>query len=360
LRLLLACAITTLTLGALSMLAGRTWSDFLHKIAVEFRSPINMINDASLSAALVTIGIPPHSLLPYAFALAALAAFAAMLLAPVGDELDEALPRHVLIIAGAMGWLVKSWLNYYVVLPFLLLPFAARKHPRSVALILLGFAVSYALPAFDDPRLAASPALHALKLVPYVATPAWLVWLELRAAWPGVLRRAALVVAVVLLAGTGLEAWRLHAMTALAHRGETALAASRPQEALVAYENLLKLSPRDPLASRKRAIALATLGRLDQALAGFAIAEKLAPDDAAAHDDYGRALVMAQRYAQASVQLEAARTLTPDDPQVLVSLAQVRLLQDRQPEAMSLLVRARELAPDDAGIQDLLKAAASQ
>ena len=49
--------------------------------------------------------------------------------------------------------------------------------------------------------------------------------------------------------------------------GESALANDDPAGALESFERLTRLSPRDAGAQRKRAIALATRGRMAEALA---------------------------------------------------------------------------------------------
>lgn len=114
------------------------------------------------------------------------------------------------------------------------------------------------------------------------------------------------------------------------------------------------LAPQDGAARRRRAIALASLGRLDEGLREFARAVALAPDDAAAHDDYGRALLMSGRAADGAREIEAALGLSPNDPQIVIQLASVRLHQGRRPEAVTWLTRARELAPKEPAIAEAL------
>ena len=355
LTLLVSCAVSTLGLGLLALASGRTWTDFLHKIALEFQSGINMINSVSAAAALATLGVPDRSPLGPALALAALVPLLALFWKRCEAAGTEVLSRRALVLVAATGWLVKSWLNYYTIVPLVLLPLVARRHRRAAATVAVGMAAAYLLPDFDDPTLVQNPLLHLVKLVPYLAAPAWLVWLELREErWGRRARRVALGVVGVLGLATAVEAWRGGEIRRLAAAGETALERSDAGTALAAYQRLAWLSPRDPRIERKRAIALAMSDRLDEALAGFARAVALAPQDPAAHDDYGRALILAGRSAEAAAQLEAARALTPSDVQILFQLARVRLAEGRTAAAVALLARARELAPEEPAIASAL------
>ena len=357
--MLATCAAATLVLGALALASGRTWADFLHKIVVEFQSRSNMINSVSLAAALATLGVPDRSPLYIAYTLSALVPLIAMFWRREdADSADNSnsLTRRCLVLIAAMGWLTKSWLNYYAVAPFVLLPFVARRHRIAAGAIVAGMAGSYLLPAFDDPLLLQSPALHLLKLVPYVATPAWLVWLELRdTQWPRRWVRGAGIVALLLVVATGEEIWRGHEIQRWATSGEEALRRSDAAAALMSFDRLLKLSPRDGGAEHKRAIALAMSGRMDEALPAFARSTAIEPRDAAAHDDYGRALLMRGRLGEAADQLEIARSLTPADVQVLFVLARAREAQGRRAEAIALLARARELAPEEPAFRGALE-----
>lgn len=352
-----ACVAVTLGLGLLGTASGRDWADFLHKITTEFHSRLNMANNVSLAALLIAAGVSDRSPLPGVAALVAAVVVAALFWEREDERFAAALPRRLLVLAFATGLLARSWLNYYVVLPFVLLPWAARRHRAGAAVALAAVAASHALPAYDDPGLLANPALHAAKLLPFVALPAWFLWLELRErAWSPRVRRAALTLAVLLAVATAGELWRQSALTAAWTSGEAALAAGDGAGALAAFDGVTRLDPASADGRRKRAIALATLGRLDEALGDFARAARMAPDDPVAHDDYARALLMRGQPAEAGAQLERALALAPADPQVLFVLARVRATQARPAEAIALLERARELAPEEPAIPEALAA----
>ena len=272
---------------------------------------------------------------------------------PIRLRLTFVFALAMAVVLAATGWLVKSWLNYYVIVPFMLLPLTARRHRVGTAAIATAMAAAYLLPEFDDASLLQHPALHLGKLAPYLVAPAWLVWLELREnGWGRPRLRWAALAAVLLALATGEEIWRGHEIQRLAARADETLANHDAAGALESYDRWVRLSPRDATPRRRRAIALVTIGRLDEALADFARAVALAPGDAAAHDDYGRALLMSGRTTEAAEQLEAARALTPCDVQILFQLARIHLAQGRRPEAMALIARAHELAPGEAAISE--------
>jgi Flp pilus assembly protein TadD len=351
-----SCAGAGLGWGLLGLASGRSWVDFAHKISVEFQAGSNMVNSVSAAAALATLGVPEGSPLPWLVSLAALLPLLALFWQRPNATAEDALARRALVLVASLGWLLKSWLNYYAIVPFLLLPLLARRHRLTAAAMAAGMAFAYLLPEFDDPELVQNPPLHFLKLVPYLAVPAWLVWLELQPEhWPRRFVRGAALAAALIVAGIGFESWRGGEMRRLAEAGESALASSNATLALDRYERLTRLMPRDARTQRKRAIALATLGRMDEALAGFARAVALAPGDAAAHDDYGRALLMSGRSDEAARQLETANRLDPTDVQVLYQLARLRLAAGRRAEAVALLSRARELAPEEPTIGTALE-----
>ena len=354
LRLVGACALAAPALGFVSMLSGRSWADFLHKIATEFQAQSEMVNSVSLSAGLATLGVhdAPVTL---ALSLAALAFIVVMFLRDGDEAFMAALPRRSLVLIAAMAWLVHSWLNYYAVAPLLLLPFCAREHRAGAAVAAFGMAVAFVLPDFDDPLLLANPALHALKILPYLATPAWMVAVELRGLAPGrSARRAVFAVAAILFVMLVAGGWRAKAVERLAREARERLDAGDASGASDRYRRWLQLDPRSGPAHMNDGIALATMGNLAEAAAHFARAAELEPGNAAAQDNYARLLLMLGRTREAGERLEAARALTPSDPQILFVLARLRLGQGRRAEAVALLTRARELEPGDEPIAELL------
>jgi len=356
LALLAACAAAALGLGLLSLLSGRTWVDFLHKIQVEFVSGSNMINSVSAAAALAALGVPEGSPLYWLVPLAGLVPLLALFWNRRAGESGEVLARRAVILVAAMGWLVRSWLNYYAVVPFILLPLVARRRRGLAVAMAASMAGTYLLPGFDALYSTAGSLVHALKVVPYLAVPAGLVWLELREdGWPRWAVRLAAVTAILLALATTWETWRGREIRRLAEQAEASLESGDAAVALGDYDRLARLLPRDARIQRRHAVAQAMLGRLDEALPDFARAVALDPEDVAARDDYARALLMSGRLGEAVQQIEAAHALDPTEVQILFQLARMRLAQGRRAEAIALLARARELAPEEPAIAEALR-----
>jgi Flp pilus assembly protein TadD len=362
--LLGACAVAVLVLMPVSLASGRDWKEFLLKIVVQFQSEATLsVNSVSLGALLACLGLPLRSPLVPALSVAAFAWLVTMVVMPAREDFATALPRRALVFLAATGWWTQNWFNYYGLVPLLLLPaLAARGRRAGAALSALALGVSFVLPDFDSPALLQSPTLHALKLLPHVLVPAWLVACEgfgpLAALLRGrTARRVTTVLGVLVLLALAEEAWRGHEIARLgldarAHLGAGEAAAAL--EALQAEDRLFALAPRDARARMNRGIALGMLGRLEDARASFAEAARLAPEDAAIRDNLARALFMLGRADEAGAQFEAALALSPADPSIHVALAQLWLRQGRRDEAVAELRRARELAPDDEELAKLL------
>jgi Tfp pilus assembly protein PilF len=360
LRLLVSCALAVPLLGLVSMLSGRSWWEFLHKIVVQFQSKGYIINSVSLSQGLLTLGrYGSESLLPGILSLVALATVTVMFLRSGDEGFMDSLPRRSLVLLAATGWLIHTWFNYYAVAPLLLLPLVARRHRLGAAVAAVGMAVAFLLPEFDDPRLIlpAHPVVHGLKVAPYVLIPAWLVALEfwgmrrLGKAW----RTAVVAVAVLCTAAVVGEAWRLRAIRRLDDAAGAYLDSGDAQSALVRYRRLVMIAPHNAMAHMNEAIALANLGRSREAAAGFARARTLAPESLQARQNYGRWLLGAGKLEEAAAEMESARSLAPHHDGILSDLARIRLRQGRLPEARALLTRAQELHPGNRAVVDLLK-----
>jgi len=354
LRVLAGCILGTGLLGVAALASGRSWIEFLRKILVQFTSDAYLLNSVSLGQGLLTLGIY-DSPLPQVLSIAA-GLVLILLLARCGDEeVHESLPRRSLVLLAATGWLVRTWFNYYAVVPLLLLPLLARRHRRGASIAAILLAGSFLLPEFDDPRLLVEPFLHFLKLVPYVGIPAWLVLVEFepfqaRRRVRG-MARAVLAAGVLVTAG---EALRLHAVRRLDEAGGNALDRGDAAEARTFYGRMLRLDPGNARATMNEAIALASLGRDAEAGRDFRRAAERAPEDATTRQNLGRWLVREGRLDDAARELEAARVLTPWDETILLDLARVRAAQGRSAEARSLLLRARDLAPGSRAVLDRL------
>jgi tetratricopeptide repeat protein len=352
-RMVAACGLATLVLGALATLSGRSWLDFIKKILVEFQSGFVLVNSVSRSAGLLTLGVHDSPLTPM-LSLAAVIVLAAMFAGSGDAPLRSSLPLRWLVLIGAMGWVVHNWLNYYALVPLLLLPYHARDHRVFASCAALGMAVAFLMPEFDDRLLLSHPVLHGVKLVPYLLIPAWLVWLELRqTSYPLAIRRAAAWAGILVVLATAGEVWRMQEKGRLSRSGSERLDAGDAAGALERYQGLVRLGPRDGSARMNRAIALATLGRMDEAAKDFARAAQLAPKNAAAQANYGRVLMMEARLEAAAQRFETARALSPLDVGIMMDLVRLRLAQGRRSDAAALLARVLELEPQHPGLAEL-------
>jgi Flp pilus assembly protein TadD len=353
-RLLAAGGLTVLLLGATATLTGRSWAGFVHKIDAQFDSAIYLLNSVSLGQGLLTLGIH-DSPVTIVLSLVALAVLAGMFLRGDDDRFMAALPRRSLVLLASVGWLTRTWFDYYAIAPLLLLPALAPRHRYGAAAVAWTLAAVFVLPAFDDPILVAHPVLHFAKVAPYLIVPAWMVGLEYREPALGRLgRRVAVVAASVLVVLTAGEAWRGRTIVRMDAEGGAALDRGDYRLALERYGRLVTLSPRNGLARMNRAIALAGLGRRNEAGREFARAVTLAPGDAGARQNYARWLMGEGRGDEAMREIEEARKLAPCDETILYDEARLELGQGDKARAIALLIRARELNPGNRAVRALL------
>jgi tetratricopeptide (TPR) repeat protein len=350
-RLLTACALASAVFALASLVSGRTWMDFLRKVMIEFQAGANIVNSVSLTALLHTF-LAPDSPLPILLAILALCVLSLLFVERRAEVLEEALARRMLVLISAVGWLSHSWLNYYALVPCLLFPWYARRHRIGTALAIVAMAAAFLRPGFGDAQLLSQPLYHPLKILPYLLIPAWMVVLELQAKLnSGRARRVVAIGAVAVVLAIAADAWRSQAIRGLTLEGRQRLNAGEADRALESYRRLGLLSPRNGDARMHEAIALATLGRMNEAVPVFVEATSLMHANPVAEANCGRALLLAGRADEATVHFNRALDLTPWDTNILELLAEARTAQGRRTVADSLLARAQELDPDDAGIK---------
>jgi Tfp pilus assembly protein PilF len=349
-----ACLTATVVLGFAALLSGRSWFEFVQKVVVQFQSKAFLLNSVSLSQWLFTFGIHGSSL-PGGLSLVALAALAAMFLHGRDESYVQSLPRRSLVLLAATGWLAHTWFNYYTIAPLLLLPLVAQRHRVGAAVAAVSLAVAIILPEFDDPLLLEHRALFALKVLPYVIIPAWLVALEYqKLEFSRTAKQVAITVAALCCVAVAAEAVRMRAIDRLDRAGAAYLDRAEARDALQQYRRLVTLAPRNAMAHMNLGISLAMLERNEDAGEAFARAVELDPSSTPARQNYGRWLLKEKRYEEAAAQLEAGRQLSPYDGTVLFDLARARLELGRTGEATALLDRALELQPENRAVKRLL------
>ena len=164
--------------------------------------------------------------------------------------------------------------------------------------------------------------------------------------------------------------------------GNVLLQLNRGNEALLSYQRILQLEPRDFEAASKAGVQLHLQGRWDEALACFNICEALRPnyaptlglraiaqrglrnyeaylsDSLRAHkldpadgeicNNIGEALLLLCREDEAIAWLDKALALLPNNPAVLTSKALAISRFRRLDEAMAIYSRVRTIAPSHA------------
>jgi Tfp pilus assembly protein PilF len=223
------------------------------------------------------------------------------------------------------------------------------------AVAAVSLAVAIILPEFDDPLLLEHRALFALKVLPYVIIPAWLVALEYqKLEFSRTAKQVAITVAALCCVAVAAEAVRMRAIDRLDRAGAAYLDRAEARDALQQYRRLVTLAPRNAMAHMNLGISLAMLERNEDAGEAFARAVELDPSSTPARQNYGRWLLKEKRYEEAAAQLEAGRQLSPYDGTVLFDLARARLELGRTGEATALLDRALELQPENRAVKRLL------
>jgi tetratricopeptide (TPR) repeat protein len=354
-KLLASCAIASAALAAISMTSGRSWSEFLAKIAVQFEGGAYLQNSVSAGQALLSLGIDG----PASRAMLSACAAALLLWTCWGgheESLASGGPRRMLVTLAATGWLVQVWFNYYSALALLLLPRVANRGRWLAGGLALWSALSYLLPEFDEAPIWEHRWLLGLKLAPYVFAPAAFVALELRARPIAPRFRFALAAAALLvIAWIGFDAWRQSEVRRLDSQGGAALDAGNAAAASECYGRMIELAPCNALAHMNDGIALAMAARSREAGEAFHRAAELDPHSAPIRHNEGLWELSAGHLDAAAADIGAALEQSPCDDRFLYDLARVRMRQERLDDARALLVRALELAPENTRALEALR-----
>ncbi len=128
----------------------------------------------------------------------------------------------------------------------------------------------------------------------------------------------------------------------------------RPQEALAHCERVLQLKHDYAPGQNGCGLALAALGRGPEAMAHYEQALRLSPDLAEAHNNLGKALAETGRIADAVSHYEKALALEPDLAEAHNNLGMVLTGAGKFQEAVQHFARALELAPEYAEVHSNL------
>ncbi|MGO9993421.1 MAG: tetratricopeptide repeat protein [Steroidobacteraceae bacterium] len=144
---------------------------------------------------------------------------------------------------------------------------------------------------------------------------------------------------------------------ALAETGRLQVMLGRLQPALATYARLLALEPRHADAHNGRGVALRGLRRYSEALASFAEALRAHPEHVAAMNNTALTLHDANRSEEAIVHLRRAVALQPQHRPSLHNLGMILHSIDRHDEAAQCYARLLDIAPEfDYAAGDLARA----
>jgi tetratricopeptide (TPR) repeat protein len=354
LTLIATTILSALLLGGIAELSARSWADFLGKILAQFGSDAFVANNVGLSQLLLVLGIYGSPITT----LVSLTALAAMSWFIWKSDSAESRVRVLLLLLAAMPWFVQLWFNYYAVAPLILLPLVAKKNPLGAAVGAASLAVVFLLPAFDDPILAENRLRWLVKTVPYIAIPAWLVFVEFKPLFQEKLvRRWGFVLSVVLVVLIGGEAFRQSMIRQYDTDGGRYLDQGQAKAALGCYNSLLGIAPRNAMAHMSKGICLAGMRQYDEAEASFRRASELAPDQPHTFSNLAHLLWMRGNFMEAQAEIEKAAALAPYDDAIWAERAQIVTTLGNHTAAKQYLTRAMELNPQNREAQAMLHSA---
>ncbi|MBC7514133.1 MAG: tetratricopeptide repeat protein [Herminiimonas sp.] len=143
------------------------------------------------------------------------------------------------------------------------------------------------------------------------------------------------------LPATTVQVWAL---------GDAFFRENRPDEALTAYDNVVRLAPADPLAHLMRSTALSRMGRNEEAMAASAEAVRLDPNNPRTQLQHGTLLLKLNQPGAALRSFDQALALQPDHVYALAKRVVILSRLGRFPEAVLAADRCVELLPDDASV----------
>ena len=134
-------------------------------------------------------------------------------------------------------------------------------------------------------------------------------------------------------------------------QGNVLSAQSRPEDALVSYDQAIALNPGDPNPYVNRGNVLLELRRPADAVASYDAAIAVKPDDMIAHHNRGNALLHLRRPAEAVQSYERAIALRPNSAETHAARGNALWESRRPDEAFASFQTAMTLKPDfaDAG-----------
>lgn len=349
---LVSGSISIVLLAALAMLSGRSWFDFLGKIVVQFGSDAYVANNVSVGQLLLVFGIYRSPLTT----LVSVTALAYLIILIWRSEIIDSRGRILILLLAAMPWFAYLWFNYYTIAPLMLLPLVAQKHRIGTAISAISLAIVFALPPFDGPILINNHPLWFIKTVPYIAIPAWLVYVEFATVLrQRTVRRIGMFAAAILLVILGGEAVRQSMIRRYDAEGGRFLDSGQGQAALGSYNSLLGIAPGNGMAHMSKGICLAGMRQYDEAETSFRRATELSPDQPHTFLNLAHLLLMRGKLAEAKAEIEKAMTTAPYDDAIWMERARIVSAIGDYNSARAFATRALELNPQNRAAQGILR-----
>jgi tetratricopeptide (TPR) repeat protein len=122
----------------------------------------------------------------------------------------------------------------------------------------------------------------------------------------------------------------------------------RDEEALLHYQEALRIRPTQPQVHNNLGNLLAAMGRADEAIVHYQRALQLRPAVALVHLNFGLTLAGQGKFDEATAHFAEAIRLRPADPEPHFAMAKALLAQDKPEQAIEHLRTALRLDPDHA------------
>lgn len=355
-----ACVVSAAALMAISSLTGQSWTEFFQKISIQFQNSGYLINSIGVSNILLTLGLKKSLsiILPQATVFFALFWILWM---RKEEDLRDRLPTVSLILLASMSWLTQTWLNYYAVIGFFLIPGLLRTDRHMAILLLALFTLGGFLPDYEYVYCEFA-LFRIVKILGHLILPLAAIAMEAKdikrvqdsasgrdrlSQW--FFRRGQ----VVLLAGTLLSVMFICAEIYRAQSAHQNLCVGRDlyqkgavRESRTFFEEAVKYTPRNPIARIELAQALADLQDFEGALAQYRKAVELNPAYAPTRSRLGVLLIQSGKKKEALAQFREAVRLMPYEEIIQFNYGSALLSVGQKDEAAAHFRTVLDINPD--------------
>lgn len=356
-----ACAVSTAALVAISSLTDRSWTEFFQKISIQFQESSYSPNSVGVSNIFLTLGLKKSLsiILPQATVFFALLWILWM---RKEEDLQKRLPAVSLVLLVSMAWLTRTWLNYYAIIGFFLIPGLLRRNRRAAIFLLALFTLGGFLPEFGSAYRDPFTFLPIVKILGYLILPLVAMAMEIKdikqvqdsaagrdrlSQW--LFGRGQLILSV----GTALsvvficaEIYRVNSASTNLKAGRELYQEGAVSEARMFFEEAVKHAPRNAAARIELAQAMADLRDFEGALAQYRKAVELDPAFAPTRCRLGVLLVQSGKKEEALAQFQEAARLMPYEETIQFNYGSALLSIGQKDEAAAHFKIALDIKPD--------------